>query len=65
MEQYPVIADLHTHVFGVRESREKSAPRLLSGIDFPEELILNVSADRLNDYLEKRTHIFTNRPNQT
>ena len=37
------------------------ALEMLSEIDFPEELILNASAERLNDYLSRYTHIFERR----
>ena len=37
------------------------ALEMLSEIDFPEELILNASAERLNDYLRKYTGIFERR----
>ena len=37
------------------------ALEMLSESDFPEELILNASAERLNDYLSRYTHIFERR----
>ncbi len=38
------------------------ALRMLEEIDFPEELILNASEKRLNDYLRAYTNIFETRP---
>ncbi len=60
----PIVVDSDAH-FETKVGSVGSALQMLAEIDFPEELILNASPERLNDYLAHYTHIFTNRPNET
>ena len=56
----PIVVDSDAHFeTGVGEFR--LALEMLAEIDFPEELILNASARRLDDYLAKYTGIFERR----
>ena len=56
----PIVVDSDAH-FEVHVGEFGHALEMLSEIDFPEELILNASAERLNDYLRKYTGIFERR----
>lgn len=56
----PVVVDSDAH-FETRVGSVDNALKMLEEIDFPEELVLNASEERLNDYLTRYTHIFTNR----
>ncbi len=60
----PIVVNSDAH-FETQVGRFDRALAMLEDIDFPEELILNASEKRLNDYLEEHTHIYSNRPNQT
>lgn len=56
----PIVVDSDAH-FETDVGNFEHALTMLREIDFPEELILNGSQERLNDYLERYTHIFTQR----
>lgn len=56
----PIAVNSDAH-FETKVASHKNALRMLEEIDFPEELIVNASVERLNDYLAQHTHIFTNR----
>ena len=56
----PIVVDSDAH-FETAVGEFSQALEMLSEIDFPEELILNASARRLDDYLAKYTGIFERR----
>lgn len=56
----PIVVDSDAH-FESYVGDFGNALRMLREIDFPEELILNASVDRLNGYLERYTGIFARR----
>ena len=56
----PIVVDSDAH-FETKVGEFGFALRMLEEIDFPEELILNASEERLQAYLREHTHIFTNR----
>ena len=56
----PVIVNSDAH-FETQVGNFADALALLEEIDFPEELILNASAQRLNDYLSRYSPIFRQR----
>lgn len=56
----PIVVDSDAH-FEAQVGNFSYALEMLSEIDFPEELILNASAQRLNDYLTRYTPIFQHR----
>ena len=56
----PIVVDSDAH-FESYVGDFGNALRMLEEIDFPEELILNASVERLNQYLEQYTTIFTRR----
>lgn len=56
----PIVVNSDAH-FETRVGSVKNALAMLEEIDFPEELILNASKERLLDYLRQHTHIFENR----
>ena len=56
----PIVVDSDAH-FETAVGEFSQALEMLAEIDFPEELILNASARRLDDYLAKYTGIFERR----
>ncbi len=56
----PIVVDSDAH-FEAKVGYFSFALQMLEEIDFPEELILNASEERLRAYLREHTHIFTNR----
>lgn len=56
----PIVVNSDAH-FETQVGNFFHALEMLSEIDFPEKLILNASAQRLNDYLSRWTHIFERR----
>ena len=56
----PIVVDSDAH-FETSVGKFDFALEMLSEIDFPEELILNASQERLDDYLSRYTHIFERR----
>ena len=56
----PIVVDSDAH-FETSVGKFNFALEMLSEIDFPEELILNASQERLDDYLSRYTHIFERR----
>lgn len=56
----PIVVDSDAH-FETQVGNCSRALSMLEEIDFPEELILNASEERLHAYLREHTHIFTNR----
>ncbi len=54
----PIVVNSDAH-FETQVGYVDYALEMLSEVDFPEELILNASADRLNDYLSRYTTAFT------
>ena len=55
-----IVVDSDAH-FETSVGKFDFALEMLSEIDFPEELILNASQERLDDYLSRYTHIFERR----
>lgn len=56
----PIIVNSDAH-FITEVGYFDKALKMLEEIGFPEELIVNASVERLNDYLEKHTNILKNR----
>lgn len=60
--QTPIIVSSDAHSM-YRVADFDNAFRMLSSIDFPEELIVNASIERLEEYLNNHTNINNNRKN--
>lgn len=58
--EVPIVVDSDAH-FMTSVGNFTKALEMLESIDFPEELIVNSSVERLNEYLDKYTKINTNR----